>query len=159
MSLENAIAMLGRLDLFAGLDPVRLEVLAFTAERRTFKPGTLLFKEGMPGEDAFLILEGEAAMFGHAIGADEPIAARLVAGDFVGERALFTDDPRRATVRAATQLETLRINRDLFLRLIGEFPEIGDTLAQGLRQRLSALSTDLKALSQNLSSPKNSSRE
>lgn len=152
MSLENAVTMLGRLDLFAGLDPVRLEVLAFTAERRLFKPGTLLFKEGMPGEDAFLILDGEAAMFGHAIGDQEPVVARLVAGDFVGERALFTDDLRRSTVRAVTQLETLRINRDLFLRLLGEFPEIGDTLAQGLRQRLSGLAADLKSLSQALGS-------
>ena len=153
MSLENAISMLARLDLFAGLAPVRLEVLAFTAERRVFEPGVALFEEGTAGEDAYLILTGEAAMFGHA-GSEQALAMRLLAGDFVGERALLGGDIRRSTVRAVTRLEVLRINRDLFLRLIGEFPEMGDVFSRALRRRLGALADDMKQLSKKLSAPK-----
>jgi len=151
LSLENAIAMLSRIDLFAGFDHVRLEVLAFTAERRVFEAGATLFENGAVADAAYLILAGEAAMLGHAGAGEEALAMRLQPGDFVGERALLAGELRRSSVRAVTRVETLRINRDLFLRLIGEFPEMGDAVSRALRLRLGALSDDMKALSDRLS--------
>ncbi|PKQ05094.1 MAG: cyclic nucleotide-binding protein [Alphaproteobacteria bacterium HGW-Alphaproteobacteria-12] len=145
MSLEPAVALLQRLDLFAGLDPVRLEVVAFTCERREFAAGAVLFATGEDADSAYLLLEGEGVMLVH----DEvegPKALRLDTGDLVGETALFEPGLRRTTVRAVTPLYTLRIGRDMFQRLLGEFPEMAASVAGRLSDRLEAMGAELEAL-------------
>lgn len=145
MSLEPAVAMLQQLDLFAGLDPVRLEVVAFTCERREYAPGATLFSAGDEADCAFLILKGEAVMLAR----DEeggPKALRLDTGDLIGETALFEPEERRTTVRAVTALSTLRIGRDMFQRLLGEFPEMAGSVATRLADRLDAVANELDAL-------------
>lgn len=157
MSLEPAIVMLKRLELFSGLDPVRLEVVAFTCERREYAPGATLFEAGDEADCAFLLLDGEAAMLAH----DEdgaPRALRLDAGDFIGETALFEPQRRLTTVRAVSSLHTLRIGRDMFQRLIGEFPEMAGAVASRLAGRLSALGAELSALGDRLTLADNKGR-
>jgi CRP-like cAMP-binding protein len=153
MSLTSAISLLKCIDLFARLDPVRLEVLAFTAERRCFEAGETLFEAGAPAEAAYLILEGEAVMFAHtgeAREGGEPRALRLDRGDLIGETALFEKGLRRSTVRAATRLDTLRISRDLFDRLLGEFPEMAGAASGALAGRLQAFGAELAGLRRRL---------
>ena len=65
MSLKAIIELLQRHDLFAGVDAVRLEVLAFTAERPSFEAGDTLFEAGEEAHEAYLILEGQAVMLAH----------------------------------------------------------------------------------------------
>jgi len=154
MSLEPAIVMLKRLELFSGLDPVRLEVVAFTCERREYAPGATLFEAGDEADCAFLILDGEAAMLAH----DEdgaPRALRLDAGDLIGETALFEPQRRLTSVRAVSSLHTLRIGRDMFQRLIGEFPEMAGAVASRLAGRLSDLGAELSVLGSRLAEADN----
>ncbi len=145
MSLEPAVAMLQQLDLFAGLDPVRLEVVAFTCERREFAPGAVLFSAGEEADCAYLILGGEAVMLARD-DAGGPEALRLDTGDLIGETALFEPERRRTTVRAVTSLYTLRIGRDMFQRLLGEFPEMAGSVAARLANRLEAVGEELERL-------------
>ncbi|MBX3489706.1 Crp/Fnr family transcriptional regulator [Parvibaculum sp.] len=149
MSLEPAIEMLKRLELFSGLDPVRLEVVAFTCERREYAPGATLFETGDEADCAYLILDGEAAMLAR----DDSGAAqalRLDRGDLIGETALFEPGRRVTTVRAVSSLHTLRIGRDMFQRLIGEFPEMAGAVASRLAGRLALLGRELSALGDRL---------
>ncbi|MBO6677427.1 Crp/Fnr family transcriptional regulator [Parvibaculum sp.] len=145
MSLEPAVAILQQLDLFAGLDPVRLEVVAFTCERREYAPGATLFTEGDEADCAYLILGGEAVMLARD-DAGSPNALRLDTGDLIGETALFEPGKRRTTVRAVTSLYTLRIGRDMFQRLLGEFPEMAGSVAARLADRLNAVGAELEDL-------------
>jgi len=145
MSLEPTIALLKRLELFSGLDPVRLEVVAFTCERREYAPGATLFEAGDEADCAYLILDGEAAMLAR----DESGAAqalRLDTGDLIGETALFEPQRRLTTVRAVSSLHTLRIGRDMFQRLIGEFPEMAAAVASRLAGRLAAVGRELSTV-------------
>lgn len=149
MSLSTAIALLRRHDLFAGLDPVRLEVLAFTAERPSFAAGTTLFEAGETADGAYLILDGQAVMLAH-VGAEgrgtERRAFRLDRGDLIGETALFREETRRSTVRAASRVDTLRISRYLFRRLLEEFPEMAGAVAQALATRLARVGGEVAAV-------------
>lgn len=150
MSLKTIIALLQRHDLFADLDPVRLEVLAFTAEQPEFEPGETLFEAGDPAEDAYLVVEGEAVMLAH-VGAEAPggerRALRLDRGDLIGETALLQGGVRRSTVKAATHLQTLRISRTVFDRLMDEFPEMAGSVVRALSRRLEAAGRDIAGLS------------
>ena len=149
MSLEPAVAMLQQLDLFAGLDPVRLEVVAFTCERQEYAPGATLFEAGDEADCAYLILGGEAVMLVHD-DSGGPKALRLDTGDLIGETALFEPEERRTTVRAVTSLHTLRIGRDMFQRLLGEFPEMAGSVASRLAERLEAVGDELEVLRRRL---------
>lgn len=154
MSLSTVIALLRRHDLFADLDQVRLEVLAFTAERPSFAAGATLFEAGEPADDAYLILEGQAVMLAHVgeerRGEGRGRALRLDKGDLIGETALFREGLRRSTVRAASEVQTLRIGRYLFRRLMEEFPEMAGAVARALAARLAAVGGEVAEVGRRL---------
>lgn len=60
MSLNEEVELLRRVPLFAKIDPSKLKLLAFTSQRLTYKPGDVLFRQGDPGDAAFVIIGGEA---------------------------------------------------------------------------------------------------
>src|SRR3954451_23479386 len=64
--------------------------------------GDVLMREGEPGREVFLIVNGEV---GVSVG--EHVIGTVGAGEFVGEMVLFERAPRSATVTALTPLRTL----------------------------------------------------
>ena len=60
MSLNEEVELLRRIPLFAKIEASKLKLLAFTSQRLTYKPGDVLFRQGDPGDAAFVIIGGEA---------------------------------------------------------------------------------------------------
>jgi CRP-like cAMP-binding protein len=56
--------------------------------------------------------------------------------DIVGEIAILCDVPRTATVKAKVELEVLKISKDLFFRMVGEFPQMAVEIMRELALRL-----------------------
>ena len=156
MSLETIVSMLQRHALFSRLDRVRLEVIAFSAETLSFAPGATVCEAGTLAEGALLVLDGEAAMFLEEEGGRR--ALRLDSGDLIGETALIEPRSWQATVRAVSALEAVRLRRDIFQRLIAEFPEMGQLVTAHLADRLEELQDDLGRLKARLQSAKPVSR-
>lgn len=145
MSLREDVDLLLRVPLFESVDPIRLEVLAFSAERIVFHTGDTLVEAGVVQSAALLLMTGSAVMM--AEGADgSPAIGRLDAGEIIGETALMSPGPAKITVRAASDGTYLKISHDLFERLLAEFPEIGDGMVRGARARVSSLADDLGQL-------------
>jgi putative ABC transport system ATP-binding protein len=96
-------------DLFKNLTPIELTNVAEKMAKRQFVSGDVILRQGEAGEDFFLISEGtvEVMREGHDI-------ARLGAGDFFGEAALITGEPRNATVVANDHLETYVLGKTEF---------------------------------------------
>jgi CRP-like cAMP-binding protein len=143
MSIDQEVEILRRIPIFAKIDPAKLKLMAFASERVTYKPGQLLFKQGERGEAAFIVLQGTADVL---IDADEGLlrVASLSENEIVGEIAILCDIPRTATVRAATELTTLRITADLFLRMLMDFPEMGVEVMRVLAHRLEQTTAQLR---------------
>ncbi|WP_341701867.1 cyclic nucleotide-binding domain-containing protein [Ferrovibrio sp.] len=143
MSLNEEVELLRRIPLFAKIEPAKLKLLAFTSQRLTYKPGDALFRQGDPGDAAFVIVGGEAD-----VTVDTPTGplkvARLKQNDFVGEIAILCDVPRTASVVAASEVTTLRIEKDLFFRLVTDFPQIAIEIMRVLAHRLERTTTDLR---------------
>ncbi|WP_290809619.1 Crp/Fnr family transcriptional regulator, partial [Ferrovibrio sp.] len=76
--------------------------------------------------------------------------AHLRQNDFVGEIAILCDVPRTATVTATQETTVLRIEKDLFFRLIADFPQIAIEIMRVLAQRLDRTTADLRELSAKL---------
>jgi CRP-like cAMP-binding protein len=89
-------------------------------------------------------LAGEAEVF--VEGAEGPIRVALLERNaLVGEIAILCDVPRTATVRAVTDLDTLRITKERFLQLLEEFPKMGQEIMRALALRLEATTAQLTA--------------
>jgi len=140
--LDEEVELLRRIPLFAKIEPARLKLLAFTSERVTYEPEQELCHQGDLGDAAYLIISGEADIL-----VDTPAGSLSIAAvgknALVGEIAIINDVPRTATVKAKTTLEALRITKDHFLRLVGEFPEIAIEIMRVLATRLSRTNEEL----------------
>src|SRR5919202_4611203 len=135
MSLKEEVELLQRIPMFGQVEASKLKLLAFTSARVAFEPGQVLFRQGDMGDAAYLVIEGEADILVDT--PNGPIKVATVGKNaFVGEIAILCDVPRTATVRAKDRLVTLRIAKDLFLRLVTEFPSMSVGIMRELAHRI-----------------------
>jgi CRP/FNR family cyclic AMP-dependent transcriptional regulator len=143
MSLHEEVDMLRRIPLFSQIEPPKLKLIAFTSERVAFDAGHMLIRQGDAANAAYVIIEGKAEVIVETPGGPVVVAV-LGPNDFFGEIAILCDVPRTASVRADTRLTTLRISKELFLRLIKEFPTMAVSIMRELAHRLEATNNQLR---------------
>jgi CRP-like cAMP-binding protein len=144
MSIQTEVEQLRRIPLFAQIDTSKLKLIAFTSERLAFDAGAALFREGDPGDSAYLILKGKVDV---RVGSPSgPVSvAELGENAFVGEMALLCDVPRTASVIAKEPLDTLRIKKDLFFQLLRDLPQMTLEIMRELAERLNNANKELSA--------------
>ena len=142
MSIDQEVEILRQIPLFANIEPARLKLMAFASERLTYKPGQALFHQGDVGDAAYIIVDGAADVIIET--PDGPLkVAVLKRNDIVGEIAILCDVPRTATIAAATELTTLMITKDLFFRMLMDFPVMGVEIMRVLAHRLEVTTAQL----------------
>ena len=97
------------IDLFKALTPQQLTDVAEHMQKRHFAAGETIIREGESGEEFFLISDGEVEV----IRADHEVA-RLRPGDFFGEVALISGEPRNATIVAEGEVDTYVLGKTDF---------------------------------------------
>jgi putative ABC transport system ATP-binding protein len=97
------------IELFKTLTPRQLTDVAEHMTKRHYAAGETIIREGEPGEEFFLISEGEVDV----IRADHDVA-RLGPGDFFGEVALISGEPRNATVVAIDDVDAYVLGKTDF---------------------------------------------
>ena len=143
MSLDEEVDLLRNIPLFSNVEPSKLKLLAFTSERLTFPAGQELFHQGDMGDAAYIIIDGEADVT-VSTPAGEITVAKVSKNELVGEIAILCDVPRTATVRAATEVTTLAISKELFFQMVTEFPEMAVEIMRELAQRLERTTSQLR---------------
>ena len=144
MSLNKEVEVLRDVPLFNKIDHTKLKLLAFTSENLTHQDGNFLFREGEPGDAAYIILKGKVSVFIETdIGPVE--VAELKRGDVVGEISILCDVPRTASVKAIESVQTLKVTKDTFIHLLTEFPEIAIEIMRDLASRLNKTNIQLRA--------------
>lgn len=145
MSLQEDAQLLGKVDLFANVAPRRLKLLALASSRVLFASGQDICVEGDEGDEAFIVISGEADV---TVKTPTGVAsvAHLKRNDIVGEMAILRDMPRMATVTAISDVTTLRIGKQDFLNLLTEFPEVAVEVMRSLADRLAHTTSELANL-------------
>ena len=141
MSIEQEVEILRRIPLFANVEPAKLKLMCFASERITYKGGQSLFEQGDIGDAAFIIIAGTADVI---VNREAPmVVAQLGKDDIVGEIAILVNIPRTASVTATSELIVLKITKDLFFRMVTDFPEMGVEIMRVLAQRLEQTTAQL----------------
>ena len=86
-----------------------------------FNSGDYIIKQGDHGDSFFIVMEGEAAATKTDDTSQQPQTLRKYGvGDYFGERALLTNEPRAASVIATSpKVSVVTLDRESFKRLLG----------------------------------------
>lgn len=134
MQLDDAASILGRADFFEVCDAEQRRLLAFSAERKRYRPGSVIYAAGDRPEGAHVLISGTVATTQQGDD-DNPYLIHNV-GAVIGAMSLVVERPRPVTVRAVDAVETLMVPRAAFLKLANQSPELAARAAQRIREDL-----------------------
>jgi len=135
-SAKDWATVLAALPLFAQISKRQLKKIAELARVTDYDTNAVVMHEGDPGDSLHVVLSGRARVLGR------PRARILKTGDYFGEMALIDGAPRSATIAAEGELQTMRISRKQFMRLVEREPSIGVAMLEELAGRVRRLEKD-----------------
>jgi CRP/FNR family cyclic AMP-dependent transcriptional regulator len=142
MSLEQEVELIRQFPIFSKIQPAMQKLLCFSAERLTYDAGQVIFNAGDPGDAAYVVIEGTVEI--SVPTPSGPIVINNMAkNDILGEIAIVGDVPRTATAKAVSKLETLKISKELFMKIIRENPDAAVELIRILAARLASTTNQL----------------
>jgi CRP/FNR family transcriptional regulator, cyclic AMP receptor protein len=110
---DRKIELLSHVPLFSGCSKKELRKIAGIADEIDLREGKVLTRQGAPGREFFVILEGTVDVV-----RDGKTINELGAGEFFGELALISNIPRTATVTATSPIRALVVVDRDFRRLL-----------------------------------------
>lgn len=136
LSLMERVLFLRRVPLFSNLPPVELKQIAGIATERLFPDGEKMVRQGEPGQEMYIIVSGEVrVVLERSKGKEEEIARRL-SGEYVGEMAIISQEPRMASLVTSGEVRTLCIDQSRFQQILSERPETSLAVMRVLISRL-----------------------
>jgi CRP-like cAMP-binding protein len=112
--LPVTVDHLREIGLFGALSDEVLGHLAKTLAATRVQPGDVLFREGEPGREMFVVLDGEVEVMKKSRRGREMRVALLGPADCFGEMSLIDVQPRSASVRAIAPTRLLRVTSEDF---------------------------------------------
>jgi len=106
-------------------------------------PGTVIFRQGDPGDKFYLIRTGSVRVFREDGGLETELSV-LRAGDDFGEMALFMNEPRSATVAALEEARLMALSKEQFQRILKDFPQVTFAFVRQMSERLLANANVMK---------------
>ncbi|MBI3975399.1 MAG: Crp/Fnr family transcriptional regulator [Armatimonadetes bacterium] len=133
---SDAVGLLRRVPLFAGLGDEMLAGLAARLRRRTFRRGTMIFHKDQAGDALHIIESGRVRFFLPAEAGDELTIEVAGPGEVFGELALLDGQPRSASAEALDDTVTQVLGREEFQTYLTASPELAAALIGLLSTRL-----------------------
>lgn len=135
---------LQKIGLFQKVDLADLEILVSHMEKREFSKGQVLFEAGQEGDRMYVILNGRIRIFIHNQRGEEITLTHYGVDEIFGELSPIDRRPRSASAMVADDLSVLILDREHFLAILDERPQIGLAMMRSLSQRLRNTTTYLE---------------
>jgi CRP-like cAMP-binding protein len=136
------VERLSAVDIFAPLSVEETQMLALAAVRHVFAPGETVIRAGDPGSSMFVVHNGRVQVQVNENGRPRPVAT-LNEGDFFGEMALFTGEPRTANVVALEETEVLEIGHGAMKQVFDTNPDLVESLSFIMTERRQGLASQI----------------
>jgi len=112
---------------------------------KEFPRGTVLFREGEPGKEMFVLQSGRVSI-SKKVRDVEKVLAVLGPGEFFGEMAIISNKPRNASATVAEDAKLLVIDPKTFEGMIRGNSEIAVRMIKKLAERLSEADAQIENL-------------
>jgi small-conductance mechanosensitive channel len=132
------VERLAAVDIFAPLSTEETTMLAQAATSHVFAPGETVIRAGDPGSSMFVVHNGRVAVQLNENGRARTVAT-LSEGAFFGEMALFTGEPRTASIVAQEETEVLEIGHQAMKLVFDANPDLVESLSHIITERLQGL--------------------
>ena len=109
----------------------KIEIFRHAPNGKSYAPGSIVFREGDPGDLMYAVLEGEVE-----IRVGDHVIERTGAGGVIGELALIDRAPRSATAVAATECLLAAVDEKQFQYMVRETPFFALQVMRVLTERL-----------------------
>jgi CRP-like cAMP-binding protein len=128
---DAKIEQMRRVPLFSSCTKRELAEIASIADEIDLPEGRVLTREGQPGHEFFVLLEGNADIHrkGRKVDTLEP-------GEFAGELALIMRRPRNATITTSSRVRLLVVTEQNFQGLLRRQPGIQLKVTQAALERV-----------------------
>ena len=145
MALSDDIELLRQLEFFNVFSDDALRMILFAAERQKLNEGEKLFSKGNPSTGGHIVESGLIAL---SADLEEAELEQVGRGALIGEIALLASGERPVHAIARTDSQLIVLPRALMHRLLSEYPDAAQRLADQINTR----SLDLYQALQNLES-------
>jgi CRP/FNR family cyclic AMP-dependent transcriptional regulator len=129
--IDQKLELLKHVPLFKEVSRHDIEQIGQLAEEVDVPAGQVLTREGAPGSEFFVIIDGAVRIDVHG-----QTVKTLETGDFLGEIALIDDGPRTATATTTVPSKLLVLGRREFRSLMDNYPSIEHSVLHCLVDRL-----------------------
>ncbi len=143
----NKIELLQSVSLFWDLTEKELGYISEKMVLRHYEAGQMILLEASEGEQCFFVTKGSVKITRLSKDGREVILAILNDGDFFGEMSLLDGESRSANVIALDDTKVLTLNRNDFLLVIKEYPQIAIQLLKEMALRLRKSDRQIASLS------------
>lgn len=136
--VDPRLGFVERVDLFSELQPEVKERIAQSMERVTLAAGEPVIQQGDPGDSMYFIYIGRVRVVLQQESAVQEVT-QLESGQFFGEMALLTGEPRSASVFAEGDVEAFILRKEAFREVLLEHPEVAEQISEVIARRKQAL--------------------
>jgi small-conductance mechanosensitive channel len=132
---REIIRELHQVEWLSKLNDEQLRELTPSVQVREFGAGEVLMRQGEPGETLFIIRRGTVEVLLRRADGKEHRVNQLGRAACIGEMSLLTGAARTATIRALADVEVLEMNRDGFMKLFKEQPDVATAISDIVQTR------------------------
>lgn len=153
---KTSDSTLARVPLFSFLDPVERRKIAEHLSPVNVRKGVTIITEGDIGDSMYIIKSGQVGVY-TTLMEDDGLSviktdqerlhlATLQDGDFFGEQALITNEPRSATIIALSEVQLFKFTKQDLSMVVKQYPRVGVLLKKYHQQRISDTLESLKSI-------------
>jgi CRP-like cAMP-binding protein len=142
VALKSNVKSLACLPFFSGFEPEALRLIAFAAQPTRYESEEVLFRYDEQSEGGYLIVSGSVRAEGAIGGAGKETF--FGPGCLLGARALIIPSRNCVSAIARESTVTIRIPRDVIIRVLEEFPASALMLKTVVEEELRLLGFHLK---------------
>ena len=129
--INDGAEQLSKITFFEGFTPSELDRVGTLVEEVSAEQGALLTEQGKPGQECYVIVEGEASV---EVGGEQ--IAVVGPGTMIGEMALIDNRPRSATIKALAPMKLLAFDTKHFKTMLEEMPSANKAVMSRLTDLL-----------------------
>ena len=128
---------LARVDLLSTLTSAEIETFKSHTRHATYTRGKIIFREGEPGKELFIVTRGRVSAYIGQSGGGDIRLVTFAPGTVFGELAILDAGPRSASVIADDDVICYVLSGEQFAALAGDAPAVAIKLLAGLGRELS----------------------